>query len=140
VLIDLQQEGKIRHICLSEVSVNQIEALRRMTPIVSVQNKYNLLERSSERVLKYCTQEHIAFIPWYPLATGNLSRQGGILTRLADKFHARPAQIALAWLLKKSSVLLPIPGTSSIKHLEENTLAALLELDDSAMKELDGIG
>ena len=140
VLIDLQQEGKIRHIGLSEVSVNQIEAVRRMTPIVSVQNKYNLMERSSERVLEYCAQEHIAFIPWYPLATGNLSRQDGVLTRLADKFHALPAQIALAWLLKKSPVLLPIPGTSSVKHLEENTRAALLELDDSAMKELDGIG
>ncbi|MCL9683885.1 aldo/keto reductase [Legionella maioricensis] len=140
VLIDLQQEGKIRHIGLSEVSVKQIEAVRKMTPIVSVQNKYNLMERSAESVLEYCTQEHIAFIPWYPLATGNLTRQGGILTRLANKVHAQPAQIALAWLLKKSPVLLPIPGTSSVKHLEENIRAALLELDDSAMNELEGIG
>ncbi len=140
VLIDLQQEGKIRHIGLSEVSVNQIEAVRRMTPVVSVQNKYSLMERGAEKVLEYCTQEQIAFIPWHPLARGTLTKQDGILTRLAARLQASPGQIALAWLLKKSPVLLPIPGTSSLKHLEENAFAALLDLDDSAMKELEDIG
>jgi pyridoxine 4-dehydrogenase len=139
VLIDLQQEGKIRHIGLSEVSVDEIEAVRRMTPIASVQNRYNLVDKGSEPVLEYCTREHIAFIPWYPLATGNLAEPGGILARLAEKLHAQPAQIALAWLLKKSPVILPIPGTSSVKHLEENTAAALLELDDSLINELENI-
>jgi aryl-alcohol dehydrogenase-like predicted oxidoreductase len=139
VLMDLQQEGKIRHIGLSEVSVNEIEAVRSMTPIASVQNKYNLVERDSESVLEYCTRENIAFIPWYPLATGNLAQPGSVLARMSEKLNAQPAQIALAWLLKKSPVILPIPGTSSVKHLEENTAAALLELDDSLINELDHI-
>lgn len=136
-LKDLQQEGKIRHIGLSEVNVKQIKAVRNMINIVSVQNKYNLVERQSEDVLKYCTQEKIAFIPWFPLATGNLAKPGSILTRLAKKLEAQPGQVALAWLLKKSPVMLPIPGTSSIKHLEENTDAALLKLDAQMMKELE---
>ena len=139
VLMELQQEGKIRHIGLSEVSVEEIKTVRKLTPIVSVQNKYNLVERESEAVLEYCTRENIAFIPWFPLATGNLAKPGSVLTRLAEKLNAQPAQIALAWLLKKSPIMLPIPGTSSIKHLEENTAAALLTLDDEMMKELDGI-
>lgn len=139
VLKELQQEGKIRHIGLSEVSVDQIKAVQRMISVVSVQNKYNLVERNSEKVLAYCTRENIAFIPWFPLATGNLAKPGDVLARVSEKLRAQPAQIALAWLLKKSPVILPIPGTSSVKHLEENTAAAFLKLDDAIMKELDNI-
>jgi pyridoxine 4-dehydrogenase len=139
-LVDLQGEGKIRHIGLSEVSVSQIEAVRRITPIVSVQNRYNLVDRNSEDVLENCTRESIGFIPWYPLATGALAKQDGPLTRVAKRLNAKPAQIALAWLLRKSRVMLPIPGTSQVKHLEENTAAAQLELDDSTVKELEGLG
>jgi aryl-alcohol dehydrogenase-like predicted oxidoreductase len=136
LLKDLQSEGKVRHVGLSEVSVADIEAARRIVPIATVQNRYNLEDRGSEAVLNYCTRENIGFIPWFPLATGNLAKPGGKLTVLADKLGARPAQVALAWLLKKSPVLVPIPGTSKVKHLEENTAAALLQLDDSVMKEL----
>ena len=136
-LAELQREGKIRHIGLSEVSVKQIEAVRRITPIVSVQNRYNLVDRNSEDVLEYCTREKIGFIPWFPLATGELAKHDGPLTRAAKRLDAKPAQIALAWLLKKSPVMLPIPGTSKVKHLEENTVAALIDLDDSTMQELD---
>jgi pyridoxine 4-dehydrogenase len=139
VLTELQREGKIRHIGLSEVSVDQIKAVQRMMPVVSVQNKYNLVERNSENVLEYCTRQNIAFIPWFPLATGHLAKPGSVLTRLSEKLGAEPAQIALAWLLKKSPAILPIPGTSSVEHLEENTAAALLVLDDAIMKELDSI-
>jgi aryl-alcohol dehydrogenase-like predicted oxidoreductase len=138
-LVELQQEGKIRHIGLSEVSVDQIKAVQRLVSVASVQNKYNLVERNSESVLEYCTRENIAFIPWFPLATGNLATSGGVLARLSQTLGAKPAQIALAWLLKKSPVMIPIPGTSSVKHLEENTAAALLELDAATMKELDNI-
>jgi aryl-alcohol dehydrogenase-like predicted oxidoreductase len=138
-LVDLQREGKIRHIGLSEVSVKQIEAVRRITPIVSVQNRYNLVDRKSEDVLEYCTRENIAFIPWFPLATGELAQHDGPLTRAAQRLQAQPAQVALAWLLRKSPVMLPIPGTSRVKHLEENTAAALIDLDDSTTKELERI-
>src|ERR1700726_5199011 len=136
-LVDLQRQGKIRHIGLSEVSVKQIEAVRRITPIVSVQNRYNLVDRNSEDVLEYCTRENFGFIPWFPLATGELAKHGGPLTRAAKRLKAQPSQVALAWLLRKSPVMLPIPGTSKVKHLEENIAAALLELDDSIMKELE---
>jgi len=139
-LIALQREGKIRHIGLSEVSVSQIEAVRRITPIVSVQNRYNLVDRNSEDVLEYCTRENIGFIPWFPLATGELAKHDGPLTRAAKRLKAQPAQVALAWLLRKSPVMLPIPGTSKVKHLEENTAAALIKLDDSTMKELERLG
>jgi aryl-alcohol dehydrogenase-like predicted oxidoreductase len=139
-LVDLQREGKIRHIGLSEVKVNQIEAVRRITPIVSVQNRYNLVDRNSEGELEYCTREDIGFIPWFPLATGELAKHDGPLTHAAKRLKAQPAQIALAWLLKKSPVMLPIPGTSKVKHLEENTAAALIELDDSTMEELERPG
>jgi aryl-alcohol dehydrogenase-like predicted oxidoreductase len=138
-LVDLQREGKIRHIGLSEVSVKQIEAVRRITPIVSVQNRYNLADRNSEDVLEYCTRENIGFIPWFPLATGELAKQDGPLTRAAKRLNAQPAQVALAWLLGKSPAMLPIPGTSKVKHLEENTAAALIDLDDSTTKELERI-
>jgi len=136
-LARLQQEGKIRHIGLSEVTVEQIEEARRLVEVVSVQNLYNLANRQSEDVLAYCEAEGIGFIPWFPLATGDLAASGGPLARAADRLDARPSQVALAWLLRRSLVMLPIPGTSKVKHLEENTAAALLELDDETMRELD---
>jgi pyridoxine 4-dehydrogenase len=139
-LVDLQRQGKIRHIGLSEVSVKQIEAVRRITPIVSVQNRYNLVDRNSEDVLEHCTRENLGFIPWFPLATGELAKHDGPLTRAAKRLNTKPAQVALAWLLQKSPVMLPIPGTSKVKHLEENTAAALIELDDSTMQELERLG
>jgi pyridoxine 4-dehydrogenase len=135
-LRDLQKEGKIRHVGLSEVTVGEIEAARRIVPIATVQNEYNLAYRNSEDVLDYCTRENIGFIPWFPLATGDLAKPSGALAKIARRLEAKPAQIALAWLLKKSPVMLPIPGTSKVKHLEENTAAALLDLDDSAMAEI----
>ena len=139
-LVELQRAGKIRHIGLSEVSVKQIEAVRRITPIVSVQNRYNLVDRNSEDVLAYCTRESLGFIPWFPLATGELAKKAGPLTRAAERLNATSAQIALAWLLRKSPVMVPIPGTSKVKHLEENTAAALIELDDSITQELERLG
>lgn len=137
LLRDLQKEGKIRHAGLSEVKVDEIKAARRIVPIATVQNKYNLAERTAEDVLKYCTQENMGFIPWFPLATGNLAKSGGPLARAAQRVGAEPAQVALAWLLAKSPVMLPIPGTSKVKHLEENTAAALIELDDATVAELE---
>jgi aryl-alcohol dehydrogenase-like predicted oxidoreductase len=136
-LLDLQSAGKIRHIGLSEVSVGQIEAVRRLAPVVSVQNRYNLTDRKSEDVLDYCTREGLGFIPWFPLATGSLAKPGGPLARVAERLGAQPAQVALAWLLRKSPAMLPIPGTSTVAHLEENTAAALVELDDPSLKELE---
>ena len=136
-LLDLQREGKIRHIGLSEVTVGQIDAVRRIAPVASVQNRYNLADRNSEDVLDYCTRANMGFIPWFPLATGDLAKWGSRLARAAAKLDAQPAQVALAWLLRKSPVMLPIPGTSNVKHLEENTAAALLDLDDSIMGELE---
>jgi len=137
VLLDLQSEGKIRHIGLSEVTVAQIKTVRKLAPIATVQNLYNLSDRHSEAVLDYCARENIGFIPWFPLATGNLTKADGPLTQAAKKLNATPGQIALAWLLKKSPVMLPIPGTSKVDHLESNTHAALLDLDDALMRELD---
>jgi pyridoxine 4-dehydrogenase len=136
VLRDLQKEGKVRHVGLSEVNVTEIEAARRIVPIATVQNQYNLAYRNSEDVLDYCTRKNIGFIPWFPLATGELAKPHGALTRIARQLGTQPAQVALAWLLNKSSVMLPIPGTSKVKHLEENTAAALLNIDDSIMEEL----
>lgn len=136
-LLELQRAGKIRHIGLSEVSVAQIEAVRRLATIVSVQNQYNLAYRNSEQVLEYCTRERLGFIPWFPLATGDLAQPGGAVARVAERIGALPSQVALAWLLAKSPVMLPIPGTSQVSHLRENTDAAQLALDDRAMQELD---
>jgi aryl-alcohol dehydrogenase-like predicted oxidoreductase len=136
-LLDLQREGKVRHIGLSEVSVKQIKAVRRIAPVVSVQNLYNLIDRNSEDVLDYCSREGIGFIPWFPLATGELAKTGGPLARAGQRLHAQPAQVAIAWLLRKSPVMLPIPGTSTVQHLRENTAGTLLELDDSIMDELE---
>jgi len=136
-LVDLQREGKIKHIGLSEVSVEQIEAVREITTIVSVQNRYNLIDRSSEPVLDYCTDENLAFIPWFPLATGALAKPGGPLARAAERLKATPSQVAIAWLLKKSPVMLPIPGTSTVEHLEENVAGERLELDAATMDSLE---
>jgi len=136
-LLDLQSEGKIRHIGLSEVNVGEIEAARRLAPIATVQNLYNLSDRHSEPVLDYCTRENLGFIPWFPLATGDLANSGSPLANAAKRLNATPGQVALAWLLKKSPVILPIPGTSKVEHLESNANAALLEVDDELVEELE---
>jgi pyridoxine 4-dehydrogenase len=127
-LVALQREGKIRHIGLSEVDVDQLTAAQRITPIVSVQNLYNLANRSAEPVLDAVTDQGIGFIPWFPLAAGPLAAPDGPLRQIAADHHATPSQLALAWLLKRSPVMLPIPGTSSVAHLEENVAAAQITL------------
>jgi pyridoxine 4-dehydrogenase len=129
-LAKLQKEGKIRHIGLSNVSVEQLRRAQALVPIVSVQNRYNLSDRASEDVLEVCGKEAIGFLPWYPLATGALTRAGGPLEAVAGRHGATIGQVALAWLLHHSPVMLPIPGTSSIAHLEENVAAAALQLTD----------
>ncbi|GAA4562777.1 aldo/keto reductase [Planotetraspora kaengkrachanensis] len=126
----LKDEGKIAHIGLSEVTVDQIEKARAIAPIASVQNRYNLTDRAAEDVLDYCESRQIAFIPWFPLATGGLAKPGGPLEAIASRLSATPSQLALAWLLRRSPVLLPIPGTSSVKHLEQNVAAAGVQLTD----------
>jgi aryl-alcohol dehydrogenase-like predicted oxidoreductase len=136
-LLDLQKEGKVRHLGLSEVTVKQIEDVRKLARIATVQNLYNLSDRHSEDVLAYCTQKGLGFIPWFPLATGNLAKPGSRLSAAAKQLDASPGQVALAWLLKKSPVMLPIPGTSKVEHLESNTEAALLDLDDELFHELE---
>jgi pyridoxine 4-dehydrogenase len=127
-LAELREEGKIRHVGLSNVGVEEISLALEIVPIVSVQNRYNLNDRSSEAVIEACEREGIAFIPWYPLATGKLARPGGPVDEIAGRHGATPAQVALAWLLARSPMMLPIPGTSSVKHLEENVAAADLRL------------
>ncbi len=133
-----QQQGKIRFVGLSEVSVAEIEQVRKFIDIVSVQNEYNLTQRKSEDVLQYCEQNQIGFIPWFPVAAGKLAQPGGKLDQFAQKHGATVAQVSLAWLLHRSPVMLPIPGTSSIEHLEENMKAADLQLSESDMQELEG--
>jgi pyridoxine 4-dehydrogenase len=140
VLGELQEEGKIRHIGLSEVSVDELEHARRHLRIASVQNRYNLLDRGSENILDACEADGIGFLPWFPVAVGDLARPGGPLDAMASETGATPAQIALAWLLHRSPVMLPIPGTSSIAHLEENVAAAEVSLTDEQMATLDGLG
>ena len=135
-LTRLQQEGKIRHIGLSEVSVAQIEQARAVAEIVSVQNRYNLADRASEAVLDYCEAQNIAFIPWFPIATGTLAAPGGPLARAAEQHGASPSQLALAWLLRRSPVMLPIPGTSTVAHLEENMAGATVQLTDEEFESL----
>lgn len=127
----LREEGKIRHIGLSQVGVAEIKAAQAIAPIASVQNLYNLSNRESEAVLEYCEANDIAFIPWFPLATGALAQEGGPLDEIAKRYDAKPSQIALAWLLKRSKVILPIPGTSSVAHVEENIAAAGIALNDA---------
>jgi pyridoxine 4-dehydrogenase len=140
VIADMQREGLIRHVGLSEVSVADIEDARRHFEVVSVQNMYNLVSRRSDDVLDFCAREGIAFIPWYPLGAGRLAREGTVLDRVAKKLGATGAQIALAWVLQRSRVMLPIPGTSRVSHLEENVAAASIELDADDFRELDDAG
>jgi pyridoxine 4-dehydrogenase len=128
----LQAEGKIEHIGLSEVSISEIENARAIVPIVSVQNRYSVADRAADDVVDYCTRENLAFIPWYPLATGKLEA----LDRKAAKLSVTPSQLALAWLLWRSPAIIPIPGTSNIKHLEENTAASSLKLDERELESL----
>lgn len=132
----LQKEGKIRHLGLSEVTVAQLKEASAIAPIVSVQNLYNVAKRDAEPVLEYTEKNGIAFIPWFPLATGQLAREGGPLDEMSKRLGARPSQLALAWLLKRSPVMLPIPGTSKVAHLEENMAAAGIELADDDFEAL----
>ena len=135
-LKDLQAEGKIRHIGLSEVSVRQIDDAQTIVPIVSVQNRYSFADRGSEDVLEYSEKHAMAFIPWFPLAAGQLSGSDSLVGRLAKRWKASPSQVVLAWLLARSPVILPIPGTSRVEHLEENVAATGLKLDESKRQEL----
>ncbi len=127
----LQKEGKIRHIGLSEVTIDELKQAQRYATIVTVQNKYNLEERTAEPLLDHATKHGIGFIPWFPLATGALAKEGSALEQLAKRLNATPSQLALAWLLHRSPVMLPIPGTSKVKHLEENMAAAAIALSDA---------
>ncbi|RKN07027.1 aldo/keto reductase [Streptomyces radicis] len=136
VLGELRVEGKIRHIGLSQVSAATLAEAGRTAPIVAVQNRYNLADRADDDVLAYAEAHDMAFIPWTPLAKGSLARPGGALARMAEERGASTSQLALAWLLRRSPALLPIPGTSSVAHLEENTAAATLELSDAEYEEL----
>jgi pyridoxine 4-dehydrogenase len=136
LLADLVSEGKVRHVGLSQVSVGEIEAARRAVPILSVQNLYNLTDRSSEDVLDYCGAEGLGFIPWNPIAAGALAQPGGPVDAIARETGTTPSQVALAWLLHRSPVMLPIPGTKSVAHVEENCGAATLELTDDQLASL----
>jgi pyridoxine 4-dehydrogenase len=138
VLRDLRDEGKVAEVGLSEVGIEQIEAAARVVPVVSVQNEYNIAHRGSEDVLDYCAQSEIGFIPWFPLSNGRLSQPDGPLDSVASELGATTSQVSLAWLLRRSPVMLPIPGTSSLAHLEENCAAAGLELSEDQFDELTG--
>lgn len=129
-LAQMQKEGKIRHIGLSNVTPEQLKQAQQITQIVTVQNRYNLTDRASEDVVDICERENIGFIPWFPLAVGELANSGGKLDEIAKKYNAQPSQIALAWLLKRSKTMLPIPGTASVQHLEENFAALNINLSD----------
>lgn len=133
----LQKAGKIRHVGLSEVTPEEIEQANKVVKIVSVQNEYNLSNRKSEKTLEYCEKKNIGFIPWYPVAAGKLAQPGGALDTLAKKHNATVSQISLAWLLHRSPVMLPIPGTSSVQHLEENMKAQNLELSAGEWQEVE---
>ena len=133
---ELQDQGKIKHVGLSEVTVAEIEQARQIVDVVSVQNLYNLANRQSEQVLEHCEREGIAFIPWFPVAAGDLAKPGGILDEIAKQHQATHAQLALAWLLKRSPVMLPIPGTGSVAHVEENCAAAEVTLTDDEYEAL----
>ncbi len=138
-LKDLQKAGKIRHIGLSEVSPAEIDRASKTVEIVSVQNQYNLSDRQHEKVLQYCEQHKMAFIPWFPVAAGELAQQGGPLDQVATKHNATVAQVSLAWLLHHSPVIIPIPGTSSVQHLEENMAAARLQLSPEEWATVEGV-
>ena len=135
----LKDEGKVRHVGLSNVSVEEIVAAREIVEIASVQNRYNLADRASEDVLDYCEGEGIAFIPWFPMATGELARPGSVLEGIAKRTGHSPAQFAMAWLLHRSPVMLPIPGTKSAEHVEENIRAAQISLSDEDYAELTAL-
>jgi pyridoxine 4-dehydrogenase len=139
-LVALQQEGKIRHIGLSEVNVEQLEAAQKVATIVSVQNMYNVTVRTAESLLDSCDAQGVGFIPWFPLAAGPLAAPGGPLQRIADDHDATPSQLALAWLLKRSPLMLPIPGTSKVAHLEENVAAAEIQLSNDEFETLSKAG
>ena len=143
VLAEFVREGKVRHVGLSEVGVDEIKRARRVVPIASVQNRYNVLDREWDATVQYCEREGIAFIPWFPLGAGTLDRKKqegrAALERVARRRGASPLQVALAWLLARSPVMLPIPGTSKVAHLEENVAAADLGLSDEDLRELDAI-
>jgi aryl-alcohol dehydrogenase-like predicted oxidoreductase len=137
VIRDMQNEGLIRHVGLSEVNVEEIQAAAKFFKVVTVQNLYNLGNRQSEAVLDYCTEQGIGFIPWFPLAAGELAKEGSVLSSIARKLGATNGQVALAWLLKRSPVMLPIPGTGSADHLEENIKGASLELSQEDFEALE---
>ncbi len=139
-LVKFKQEGKIRHIGLSEIDVDQLKAAQQITEIVSVQNMYNLSARGSEPLLDFATSHGVGFIPWFPLASGPLAAADGPLQRIAANHDASPSQLALAWLLKRSPVMLPIPGTSKVRHLEENVAAAEITLTDEEFETLAAAG
>jgi pyridoxine 4-dehydrogenase len=140
VIADMQKEGLIRHVGLSEVSIEEIQSAEKYFKVASVQNLFNLVYRRTEDVLDYCEQNNIAFIPWFPLAAGELSKEGGVVDTVAKKVGATPSQVALAWVLKRSPVMLPIPGTGKVSHLEENTAGAGVQLSDEDFQALDKAG
>jgi len=135
----LQDQGKIRHVGLSEVNPHEIDQARKVIDIVSVQNQYNIGDRQHEDVVAYCTKHKLAFIPWFPVAAGKLAKPGGKLDAAAKKYGATVSQLSLAWLLHHSPVILPIPGTSSVEHLEENIAAAEVNLTDAEWKEIEDL-
>lgn len=136
LLADLQKEGKIRHIGLSEVNEEQLSHARQLITVVSIQNLYNLTNRNWDAMVTLCERENIGFIPWFPLATGELAKSGSKLAQVAQAHNAAPAQVALAWLLRRSSTMLPIPGTGSVAHLEENVKGTEIELSDEEFEAL----
>ncbi len=136
-LKDLQDEGKIHHVGVSNVSVEQLAEARSIVDVVSVQNRFNLVDRASQDVLEACERDGLGFLPWYPLVAGHLAERGGIASEVARAHDATPEQVALVWLLRRSPVMLPIPGTGSIAHLEENVAAVGLELSDEELERLD---
>jgi pyridoxine 4-dehydrogenase len=137
IIKKLQEQGKIKHVGLSEVSVKEIEQARKTIEIVSVQNKYNIEDRAAEDVVDYCTKHNLAFIPWFPVAAGKLAKPGGKLDEVAKRHSATVSQLSLAWLLHRSPVMLPIPGTSSVKHVEENIAAADVTLSAAEWAEIE---
>ena len=139
VFVELLQAGKIRQVGLSEVSVEQLEQAQKIVPIATVQNLYNVANRQSEELLDHCTEHGIGFIPWFPIATGQLAAPEGPLSTIAARTGLSPATLALAWLLRRSPVMLPIPGTKTLGHLDENCAAAEVILDDETFEELDGL-
>jgi aryl-alcohol dehydrogenase-like predicted oxidoreductase len=140
VMRDMQKEGLIAELGLSEVSVEEIQAAQKVFRVATVQNRYNLVDRTSEDVLDFCEKNGIGFIPWFPLAAGDLAKPGSVLDQVAKKAGASPSQVALAWVLKRSPVMLPIPGTGKVKHLEENVAAAGVQLSDEDFRALDSQG